>query len=277
MYKPGCEYCVTVPDSQSEERLKQLAKSSVVSGLIGIGFMIAALFVSWQHQNVTLFSLQFLLPVSLVCEIVALILLFNSSKDELYLFEDTNGVEHLHTERPVRVGSNWHCNTPREGVINIQGYILAIKPNGWRNDTAYLLNRKDNAWKQILAYSAYHSDVIELRDYSDEGVRESVGEVLSIINSCGNWEEYKGQTFRLGVSVCLAILQAQSAKQTQPSPNAAAMRQTLTNSLIDFRDRKSVAKWEQAAKDIFKVRYHESPLPTEVMSPEPTQPPGIVA
>ncbi len=277
MYKPGCEYCVTIPDSQSEERLKELAKYSNVSGLIGIGFMIAALFVSRQHHDVTLFSKQFLLPVSLVCEIIALILLFNSSKDELYLFEDTKGVEHLHSERPIRVGQIWHCNNPNGTSIQIKKYIVVIRPNGWSNTRSYVLNPVEYSWKEVRAYSAYHSDTIELRDRCDRGLRISVGEVLAIINSYDNWDGYKGHTFRLGVAMCLARRQAQFGRQTQPSPNAAAMRRTLESSLAQFGDQKQVAQWEEVARYEFQRLYPGSSLTAEQMSPEPTQPPGIVA
>ncbi len=277
MYKPGCEYCVTVPDSQSEERLKHSAKFSIIFGLISILLFIAALFDSLQNQQLTPNSSQFVLPTSFICMVIAVILMICSSKQELYLFQDAKGVEHLHVTLPIRVGQIWHCNNPNGTAIQIKKYIVVIRPNGWSNTRSYVLNPVDYSWKEIRAYSAYHSDSVELRDRCNRGPRVSVGEALTIINSCDDWSEYQEHTFRLGVAMCLARRQAQFGRQTQPSPNAAAMRRTLEESLAQFRDQKQVAEWEEVAGLEFKRLYPGSSLTAEQLSSEPTQPSETVA
>ena len=258
-------------------QLRSRAYGSISIGVIGIISLIIALVTSWHHHQLTIAAAQFFLPASLSSLIVAVVLLISSRKPEVYLFQDTAGTEHLHSERPIRVGQIWHCNNPDGTAIQIKGYIVVIRPNGWSNTGSYVLNPVEYSWKEIRAYSAYHSDPVELRDSCDRGLRVSFGEMLTIINSCDSWKEYKHQTFHLGVTMCLARLQAQFGRQTQPSPNAAAMRQTLTHGISGFRDQKQVAKWEESARFEFKRLYPGSSLTAEEMSPEPTQPPGIVA
>ncbi len=278
MLKNGCDYCYTVPESQSESVFRTRARVGIIAGIIMLILLTIGAVTSLPQKHLTDLTRSFLIPVSVICFGVSFTCTVISSMSERYLFQDVNGMEHLHTEQPIRVGESWHCNTPDRRSIKIRGYILAIGPNGWTNKTnTRLLNPVSYSWKEIQAYSAYHSDSIELRDHFGKGLRVSVGEVLTIINNCDNWDEYKHQTYQLGVSMCLAKLQAQSARQTQPSLNAAEMRRTLTRGLSGFRDQKQVAKWEESARLEFKRLYPGSSLTAEEMSPEPTQPSETVA